>query len=105
MTLDTLKIINSVWIDICRYTDSKFIPSHNYEQLPPEIIQEHAKIYSKVLKKRKIDLQIQNLLGEYGFEVNNVAREEAPNEFELGNGKLIVLSNNEKKLENSYPKR
>ncbi|MCI8446271.1 MAG: hypothetical protein HFH31_02120, partial [Bacilli bacterium] len=58
MTLDTLKIINSVWIDICRYTDSKFIPSHNYEQLPPEIIQEHAKIYSKVLKKRKIDLQI-----------------------------------------------
>lgn len=49
--------------------------------------------------------QIQNLLREYGFEVNNVAREEAPNEFELGNGKLIVLSNNEKKLENSYPKR
>lgn len=49
--------------------------------------------------------QIQNLLREYGFEVNNVAREEAPNEFELGNGKLMVLSNNEKKLENSYPKR
>ncbi len=70
MTLDTLKIINSVWIDICRYTDSKFIPSHNYEQLPPEIIQEHAKIYSKVLKKRKIDLQI-HLYGYKKMELFN----------------------------------
>lgn len=49
--------------------------------------------------------QIQNLLSDYGFGISNIAKEEAPNEFELGNDKLIVLSNNEKKLENSYPRR
>lgn len=43
--------------------------------------------------------QIQNLLREYGFEINNVDKEETSNEFELGNGKLIVLFNNEKKIE------
>lgn len=49
--------------------------------------------------------QIQNLLQEYGFSINYLGKEEAPNEFELGNGKLIVLSNNEKRLEYSGPKR
>lgn len=41
---------------------------------------------------------ISNLLQEYGFEVNSIEKEESPNEFELGNGKLIVLSSNSKKL-------
>lgn len=48
---------------------------------------------------------ISNLLQEYGFEVNSIGKEEAPNEFELGNGKLIVLSSNSKKLEYNGPKK
>ncbi|MCI8446273.1 MAG: radical SAM protein [Bacilli bacterium] len=58
MTLDALKIINPVWVDICRYVDSDFVPSHNYEQLPLEVIKEHARIYSKVLTKGKIECKI-----------------------------------------------
>lgn len=42
--------------------------------------------------------QIQNLLQEYGFNIDYLGKEESPNEFELGSGKLIVLSNNKKKL-------
>ena len=44
--------------------------------------------------------QIQSLLKEYGFSIDYLGKEESPNEFELGNGKLIILSSNEKKLEN-----
>lgn len=39
---------------------------------------------------------IQNLLNGNGFEISYVEREESPNEFELGNGKLIILANNKK---------
>lgn len=42
---------------------------------------------------------ISNLLQEYGFEVNSIGKEEAPNKFEIGNGKPIVLFSNGKKLE------
>lgn len=49
--------------------------------------------------------QIQELLKQYGFEVGYLTKEESPNEFELGNGKLIVLSSNTKKLELSSHKR
>ncbi len=42
---------------------------------------------------------ISDLLQEYGFEVNSIGKEESPNEFAPGNGKLIVLSSNSKKLE------
>ena len=59
MTLQALKEISPTNVDICRYTDSSFIPSHNYEQLHPDIIQEHTRIYSKVLKKRNIGFTIQ----------------------------------------------
>lgn len=48
---------------------------------------------------------IQNLLQSHGFNINYLDREESPNEFELGNGKLIVLSSNEKKLESSVFKK
>jgi len=44
--------------NITDFTDSKFIPSHNYEQLPLEVIKEHARIYSKVLTKGKIECKI-----------------------------------------------
>lgn len=40
--------------------------------------------------------EISSLLQEYGFEVNTIKKEETPNELELGNGKLIVLSSNRK---------
>lgn len=49
--------------------------------------------------------QIEELLKQYGFEVGYLTKEESPNEFELGNGKLIVLSSNTKKLELSSHKR
>ncbi len=58
MTLQALKEISPTYVDICRYTDSPFIPSHNFEQLSPDIIQEHARIYSKVLRKRNVDSTI-----------------------------------------------
>lgn len=47
---------------------------------------------------------ISDLLHEYGFEVNSIVREETPNEFELGNSKLIVLSSNSKKMVYHEPK-
>lgn len=43
--------------------------------------------------------QIQSLLQEHVFKIDYSGREESPNEFELGTGKLIILSSNEKKLE------
>ena len=49
--------------------------------------------------------QIQELLQQYGFEIGYLSKEESPNEFELGNGKLIVLSSNTKKLNLSSHKR
>lgn len=49
--------------------------------------------------------QIQELLRQYGFEIGYLSKEESPNEFELGNGKLIVLSSNTKKLNLSSHKR
>lgn len=42
---------------------------------------------------------IAKLLREHNFKVDGFDREEAPNEFELGNGKLIVFSSNEKIIE------
>ena len=39
---------------------------------------------------------IEQLLTEHDFKVDGFDREEAPNEFELGNGKLIVFSSNQK---------
>lgn len=59
LTLEALKEIAPTSVDICRYTDSPFIPSHNYEQLSPDVIQEHTRIYSRVLQRRKVDHTIQ----------------------------------------------
>lgn len=58
MTLKALKEIAPTHVDICRYTDSPFIPSHNYEQLPSNIIDEHARIYSKVLQRRRVNSNV-----------------------------------------------
>lgn len=40
--------------------------------------------------------QIKNLLQKHGFSISYIEKEKPLNEFELGNEKLIILSNNEK---------
>lgn len=57
-TLDVLKQLNPNIVDICRYTNSSFADSNQYEQLSPLKIQEHTRIYSKVLKRRNISVDI-----------------------------------------------
>lgn len=66
LTLKAIEEIKPNCIDICRYTDSSMIPSHNYEQLPPSIIQEHTRIYSKVLQRKRVRSTIQL----YGYKYN-----------------------------------
>ncbi|MCX4364179.1 MAG: radical SAM protein [Bacilli bacterium] len=41
-------------VNVCKYSDSTFVASHNLEQLPKEKIEEHARIYSKFLKHEGI---------------------------------------------------
>lgn len=52
-----------------------------------------VKIYMNYFSVEKIT----NLLQENGFKVNSIKNEKTTNEFELGNGKLVVLSSNVKK--------
>lgn len=54
LTLDALKEIDPYFVGISRYTDSRYIPSHNIPQLSPEEIQYHARLYEKVLTKRRV---------------------------------------------------
>lgn len=58
LTLEVLKIVNPSDVDICRYTNSEFIDSNKYQQLTTTEIQEHTRIYQKVLSNRKIDIRI-----------------------------------------------
>lgn len=57
-TLDVLKQLAPDIVDICRYTNSSFVDSNQYEQLTPSKIQEHTRVYSKVLKKRNVEVDI-----------------------------------------------
>lgn len=66
ITLEVLKQLAPYTVDISRYTNSRFVDSNQYEQLSPEKIQEHTRIYSKVLKERKIKNRI---VGE-GYKYN-----------------------------------
>lgn len=66
MTLDTIKKIDPTRIDLCRYTNSKIVDSNNYPQLTPEEIEEHTRIYEKVLRKRNINT---NIVGN-GYKYN-----------------------------------
>ena len=70
MTINALKQINPTSVDICRYTDSKFVKSHEFDQLPPEKIQEHARIYSKVLTNQGVN----NSIVCHGYINNNKIR-------------------------------
>lgn len=50
-TLEVLKQLNPGIVDICRYISSSFVDSSKFLRLLPEEIQEHTRIYSRVLKK------------------------------------------------------
>lgn len=57
-TLEVLKQLNPGIVDICRYINSSFVDSSKFLQLLPEEIQEHTRIYSRVLKKRSVNTLI-----------------------------------------------
>ncbi len=57
-TLEVLKQLEAYEVSICRYINSEYVDSSCYEQLSPEKIQEHTRIYSKVLQKRNINTRI-----------------------------------------------
>lgn len=50
-TLEVLKQLNPGIVDICRYINSSFVDSSKFLRLLLEEIQEHTRIYSRVLKK------------------------------------------------------
>ena len=66
ISLEVLKKLDPKEIDLCRYTNSKIVDSNKYEQLTPEEIQEHTKIYEKVLRKRNVKT---NIVGN-GYKYN-----------------------------------
>lgn len=63
-TLEVLKNIDPEKVHICRYINSSFVDSNQYQQLTPEEIQNHARIYEKVLTRRKVQV---NMLGSAYF--------------------------------------
>ena len=58
ITLDVLKQLDPYMVDICKYTNSEFIDSNRYEQLSPDEIQYHTRIYGKTLQKRNVKISI-----------------------------------------------
>lgn len=66
ISLEVLKRLDPKEIDLCRYTNSKIVDSNKYEQLTPEEIQEHTRIYEKVLRKRNVKT---NIVGN-GYKYN-----------------------------------
>lgn len=58
ITLDVLKKLNPDRVDVCRYTNSSFVDSSQFKQLSVDTIQEHARVYSKVLTRRGIEVDI-----------------------------------------------
>lgn len=57
-TLEVLERIDPIEVVLCRYTNSSFVDSNNYPQLTPKQIEEHTRIYQKVLKRRNINTQV-----------------------------------------------
>lgn len=57
-TISVLKEIKPKLVNINTYSDSEFIPSHNYQNLTSSEIREHTKIYSKILKNNSIKYKI-----------------------------------------------
>lgn len=65
-TLDVLKQLDPFIVEVCRYTNSSFVDSNQFGQLTPAEIQNHTRVYSKVLKKRNVQV---NIIGE-GYKYN-----------------------------------
>lgn len=53
-TLEVLKQLEPYMVDISRYENSEFVDSSRYDQLCPDEIQNHTRIYAKTLQKRNI---------------------------------------------------
>ncbi len=65
-TLEVLGQLNPYIVNVCRYTNSSFVASSQFKQLTPNEIQNHTRVYSKVLKKRNVQV---NIIGE-GYKYN-----------------------------------
>lgn len=59
-TMRVLKELKPIlaMVTVCRYSDSTFVGSHSLEQLPKEVIEEHAKVYAKFLRHEKIPTKL-----------------------------------------------
>lgn len=57
-TIRALKRINPCLVNINTYLDSKFVPSHSMEQLTEKQINEHTRMYTKMLKASSIKYKI-----------------------------------------------
>lgn len=57
-TIDTLKEINPENVNICKYINSPFVKSNNYKQLSKYEINNHTKIYQRILTKENIKNKI-----------------------------------------------
>ena len=55
-TLNLLERLNPKQVVVSPYVNSSFVDSNKFEQLSPEIIEEHTKIYEKTLKSRNIEV-------------------------------------------------
>lgn len=64
----------------------------NGEQMIDEPYREKVQVYMNYFSTD----QIQELLKQYGFNTDSLYKEETTNEFELGQGKLILISTNNK---------
>lgn len=73
------------------------LQEENGETMLEEPFRPGVHIYMNYFSSEKI----RELLTGFGFEVVYIEKEESPNGFELGNGKLILLSSNSKRLERS----
>lgn len=52
-TIDLLKKVRADYVNICFYTDSPFVDSHELPQLNPEEIEQHALMYKKAIPNSK----------------------------------------------------
>lgn len=57
-TVEVLKQVKPLMVNINTYLDSKFVPAHDLEQLSSGDLRQHTKIYSKILRNSSINYRI-----------------------------------------------
>ncbi len=57
-TLEVLKQLDPYKVALCKYINSDFVDSNQYEQLSASEIQEHTRIYSRTLQRRNVEVEI-----------------------------------------------